>query len=190
MSPDARDKLLRLRDRVCGVAVVLTVMGGILYVSLKWFIDDDRWFWWSLAIQSAVAILLYKIYRWWRWPGTYHAKTSGRLIRDSALSVLFVWSMPLIALLARFHLLKVLPLRKISRNLDLTFPCFTWEKVQVSRVAPQPFRPGEWGTIRGVRVIGPNENTWTPMPLGSLVYRVGFGAQEVDIPEAEIIPPD
>jgi hypothetical protein len=190
MTPEAKDNLLHYRDLICGVVFTIALLGGMVGLSLYWFLDDPPAFWWCLAVQSAIAVLLYKIYRWWRWPGTYHAKTSGRLIRDCALSVLFVWSLPLIALIARFHLLNILPLRKIGRILDLTFPFSLREKVQVSRVAPAQFQPGAWGIVRGIRVIGPNENIWVPLPVGSLVYRVGFGAQEIDIPEAEIIPPD
>ncbi len=188
MALDIKDRLAKLAEMVFWTVIILALVFGMVYLSFEFFTIPIGY---SMALQVSVVVIFYKVYRWWRWPGTYHGKSSRRLIADTVLSVLFFWSVPILAVLAQFHALGFVPIRKIARKLDLAFPFETREMLQVSRVAPPQYFPGAWGKLRKVRVVSLNESLSAPLPVGCLIYRVDFGSGiQIDIPETEVIPPD
>jgi hypothetical protein len=186
MTDRIKDRLVEYGLIACSVIAFLAVVFVVLFISFDYF---DRWgILFALAVQLAFIIVLFHFYRWWRYPGIFQSHSATGLFRKIALSILFIWSLPVIALLAHFHLAGLLPLKDMGAYLGLEFPFHTRKRVQISRVVPVQFRPGEVGIVRKVRVVSSSDFFPAPMPVGTALYKVSFpDGVAIEIPEEEIV---
>lgn len=158
---------------------VLAVLGFILFVAYNYF---DGWYILAaIAAEVALVVFIYHLYRWLRYPGLFQSKSSGRLFFEVLFSILFMYSIPLIAILAKFHFSQLLPLDKAGFKLGLEFRFKIRELVQLS--ADAPFHAGEVGRIARIRVAAENDISPIPFRTGEVIYGVRFADEIVDIPE-------
>lgn len=163
---------------------VLAVLGLILFVAYKYF--DDWYILAAIAVEVALLVFIYHLYRWLRYPGLFQSKSSGRLFFEVLFSILLIYSIPLIAILAKLHIAKFLPLDKAGFKLGLEFKFKIRDLVQLS--ADAPFHAGEVGRIARIRVAAENDISQMQFRTGEVIYGVRFADEIVDIPEQCVLP--
>jgi hypothetical protein len=91
---DTRVNLVEIGLTAIATVGTLAVLGLLLFVAYKYF---DGWrILEAIAVQLALLVLIYHLYRWFRYPGLLQSK-SGQLLFEVSLSILFIYSIPLIA---------------------------------------------------------------------------------------------
>jgi hypothetical protein len=112
-----RISLIEIGLTVIATVGVLAVLGFILFVAYKYF---DGWYILAaIAVEVALLVFIYHLYRWLRYPGLFQSKSLGRLFFEVLFSILLIYSIPLIALLAKLYIAKFLPLDKAGFKLGL-----------------------------------------------------------------------
>ncbi|MGH9522363.1 MAG: hypothetical protein ACRD3E_07510 [Terriglobales bacterium] len=170
--------------------VFLAAVPAILYVPFRYY---EGWAVLGvIAAEIAVIIVFVHLYRWNRYPGIAQSHSRATLFRNVLVSILLIWALPIWALLAKIHLLRLVPFRRLAVRYGLEFEHTKRETAQVSRVAPEECRPGEIGRVISVRVATENEfNASAAEPAGTVFYTLRFAdGQRLEIPEREIIPAD
>ena len=162
---------------------VLAVLVFILFVAYKYF---DGWYILAaIAVEVALLVFIYHLYRWLRYPGLFQSKSSGRLFFEVLFSILLIYSIPLFAILARLHIASHLPLDKVGFKLGLEFKFKIRNLVQLS--ADAPFHAGEVGRIARIRVAAENDISQMQFRTGEVIYGVRFADEIVDIPEQYVL---
>ena len=163
---------------IATVAVV-ALLGLILFVAYKYF---DGWYiLGAIAVEIAFLVFSYHLYRWIRYPGLFQSKSSGRLFFEILFSILLIYSIPLIAILAKLHIAKFLPLDKAGFKLGMEFKFKIRALVQLG--ANAPFHAGEVGRIARIRVAAENDISPMQYRTGEVIYGVQFPDEIVEIPE-------
>ena len=158
---------------------MLAVLGLILFVAYEYF---EGWYILAaLAVEIALLVFIYHLYRWLRYPGLFQSKSSGRLFFEVLLSIPLIYSIPLIAILARLHIAAFLPLDKAGFKLGLEFKFKIRDLVQLS--ADSPFHAGKVGRIARIRVVAENDISPMQHRTGEVIYGVRFSDEIIDIPE-------
>jgi hypothetical protein len=165
---------------------VLAVLVFILFVAYKYF---DGWYILAaIAVEVALLVFIYHLYRWLRYPGLFQSKSSGRLFFEVLFSILLIYSIPLFAILATLHIAEFLPLDKVDKagfKLGLEFKFKIRNLVQLS--ADAPFHAGEVGRIARIRVAAENDISQMQFRTGEVIYGVRFADEIVDIPEQYVL---
>jgi hypothetical protein len=156
---------------------IFAIVVFVLFTSYRYF--EGYAILYALAAQLGLLVILFHLFRWWRYPGLFQSKSPGRLIRDVLFSILLIWMLPVFALLARLHLANLLPLEKIGTTLGLEFRFHKRKVVQVSRLAPNEFHPGGSGRVASIRVVSLADILGHPLPVGTVLYRLVFGDGEI-----------
>ena len=174
---------IKIGQTIVGTVVILTVLSLILFVAYKYF---DGWrILTAIAIEVAILVFLFHVYRWFRYPGLFQSKSAVQLFSRVLLSILFIYSIPLIAILAKLHIAAFLPLDQIGYKLGLEFKFKVREPVWIA--ADAPFHAGEIGRIAKIRVA--IEDRASPMQIktGDVIYGVRFGGGIFEMPERYIL---
>jgi len=92
---DTRVNLVEIGLTAIATVETLAALGLLLFVAYKYF---DGWrILEAIAVQLALLVLIYHLYRWFRYPGLFQSKSSGQLLFEVSLSTLFMYRIPLIA---------------------------------------------------------------------------------------------
>lgn len=159
------------------------MLGFILFVAFNYF---DGWYVLAaIAVELAVLMFLYHLYRWCRYPGLFQSKSSGKLLFDVSLSILFLYNLPLIAILAKLHLARFFPIDQFGSKLGLEFKFKIRDLVTTSGDAPS--HVGEIGRIRKIWVAAENTNSQMQLKVGEVVYKVQFRDEVLDVPERYVV---
>ncbi len=170
-------------DALIGGVLAVGLVLGVLYVAFAFFEGWMRL--WAIAGELVVTVLACYVVRWSKYPGIFQSKSSGRLMSEVALSSLLIFCVPLLALLARLHVLRFIDLDRILVRLGLSFKHKKGEIVQVSLVAPPNFLPGGVGRVEGIIVVAEDDLRHTPaVPFGSVFYEIAFPESvHLEVPE-------
>ena len=180
---ETRISLIEIGLTAIATVGVLAVLGLILFVAYEYF---DGWYILAaLAVEVALLVFIYHLYRWLRYPGLFQSKSSGRLFFEVLLSILLIYSIPLFAILAKLHIAKFLPLDKAGFKLGLEFKFKIRDLVQLS--ADAPFHAGEVGRIARIRVAAENDISPMQYRTGEVIYGVRLSDGVVDIPEQYVL---
>ena len=183
MREETRITLIEMGLTAIATVGVLAMLGFILFVAYKYF---DGWYILAaIAVEIALLVFIYHMYRWSRYPGLFQSKSSGQLLFEVLFSILLIYSIPLIVILATFHVAKLLPLDKAGFKLGLEFKFKIREQVQLSADAPS--HAGELGRITSVWVAAENDISLMQLRTGEVIYGVRFADEIVDIPERYVL---
>jgi hypothetical protein len=169
-----------------GIAIVgiMAGLGIILFIAFKCF---DGWnILIAILVEFALFIFIYHLYRWYRYPGLFESKSSGRLLSEVLLSVLLIYSLPLIAIMVKLHIAGFLPFNKIFIALGLDFRFKVREQVQISALAP--VYPNVIGRIKKIRVATENDISRAQYRSGEVIYSIHFANEIVEMPEKYLLP--
>lgn len=186
MREETKIRLIKIGQTVAGTVLILAVLSLILFVASAYF---DGWrIFAAIAIEVAILVFLFHVYRWFRYPGLFRSRSATQLFSRVMLSILFFFSIPVIAILARFHIAASLPLDKVGYKLGLEFKFKMRDLVCVAPGAP--LHAGQVGRIRKIRVA--IEDLASPMQIktGDVIYVISsarFGGGIFEIPERYIL---
>ena len=160
--------VIRIGQTVIATTGILALLAFILFVAFKYFSG------WgilaALAIEIAGLVFIFHLYRWLRYPGLFQSKAAGQLFSEILLSILFIYSIPLIAILAKLHIAEFLPLDTVGYKLGLEFKFKMHNVVRVRTDAP--FHPGEVGRVTKIRVATESRASPLAFQAGEAIYSI------------------
>jgi hypothetical protein len=172
-------RLIEISQTIVGTVSILGLLAFILFVAYAYFHG------WgilaAIAVELALLVFVYHVYRWFRYPGLFQSKSAIQLFSQVLLSILFIYSIPLIAILARLHIARFLPLEKVGWKLGLEFKFKMREVVRTSTDAPT--HPGEIGRITKIRVAAEDSSALMPLQIGEVIYQVRSAEESFEISE-------
>lgn len=139
----------------------------------------------AIAAEIAALVFIYHLYRWARYPGLFQSKSAGQLFSNVLLSILFIYSIPLIAILAKFHIAALLPLDKVGYKLGLEFKFKVRDVVRIG--ADAPFHAGEVGRITKIQVATENRVSPISFRAGEAIYSIRSDGEPFEMPERYVL---
>ena len=183
MREETRINLIEIGLTAISTVAVVLLLGLILFVGYEYF---DGWYiLGAIAVEIALLVFFYHLYRWIRYPGLFQSKSPGRLFFEVLFSILLIYSIPLIASLAKLHFAKFLPLDRAGFKLGMEFKFKIRDIVQLG--ANAPCHAGEVGRIARIRVVGENDISQMQHRTGEVIYGVQFPDEIVEIPEQYVL---
>ena len=179
MREETKINLIEIGLTAIGTVAVVALLGLILFVAYKYF---DGWYiLGAIAVEIALLVFSYHLFRWIRYPGLFQSKSSARLFFEVLFSIMLIYSIPLIAILAKLHIAKFLPLDKAGYKLGMEFKFKIRDLIQLGPNAP--FHAGEIGRIARIRVAAKDDISQMQHRTGEVIYAVQFPDEIVEIPE-------
>lgn len=176
-------RLIEIGHAAVATVAILAVLSLILFVAGTYF---HGWrIFTAIATEVAILVFLSHVYRWFRYPGLFHSRSAIQLFSQVMLSILLMYSIPLIAILARFHVVAFLPLDKVGYKLGLEFKFKMRDRVLVK--ADAPFHAGEVGRITKIRVASEDLASLMQIKTGDVIYGVRFADGIFEMPERYIL---
>lgn len=183
MREEIKIGLIALAQTALGTVGTLAVLVAVLYVAYAYF---DGWqILEAIAVEIALLVFIFHLYRWIRYPGLFQSKPPRRLLSEVLLSIVLIYSIPLIAILARLYMAHLLGLDKVGFKLGLEFKFKKRDLVQIS--ADAPAHPGDVGRISRIWVAAENTISQKPLRIGEVIYAVRCADGLVDVPEQYLV---
>ncbi len=183
MSERARIWLIEIALKATAVVGILVVLGLALFVAFTYF---ESWrILAAVAAELALLVLLFHIYRWVRYPGLFQSQTFGKLLSNVLLSVLFIYCLPLVGILAKLKLARFLPLEEATVALGMDFKFKVRQVVQVSVLAPR--HSGDIGRVLKIHVTAETDVGQDQSLLGEVVLTVRFADEIASIAEEHLL---
>jgi hypothetical protein len=169
--------------KVAAVVGILGALGFVLFVAFAYF---EGWrILAAVAAELALLVLLFHIYRWMRYPGLFRSQTFGKLVSNVLLSVLFIYCLPLVGILAKLKLAGFLPLEEATVALGMDFKFKVRQIIQVSVLAPR--HAGDVGRILKIHVTTGTDFGQDQSRLGEVVLTVKFADEIASIAEEHLL---
>jgi hypothetical protein len=184
MREDIRIRLIEIGLTAIAAIGIAAVLGIIFFVAFKYFHSWHILI--AILVEFALCIFACHLYRWYRYAGLFESKSSGRLLSEVLLSVLFIYSLPLIAIMVMLHIAGFLPFNKLIIALGLDFKFKIREQVQISAFAP--VYPNATGRIKKIRVATENDISCIQYRSGEVIYSIQFANEIVEMPEKYLLP--